>query len=70
MNRGALALQKKLKERGAKADLAREFEVGPYIVSKWLSGETLPGPVMRARIEDKFKIGWRLWDQPTSEAAA
>lgn len=71
MNRGANALKKKLQKRGAKAELAREFNIGPYMVSRWLNGETKPDPPMRARLEDKYRIGWRLWDQaPAEEAAA
>jgi transcriptional regulator with XRE-family HTH domain len=63
MNRGALALKKKLQKRGAKADLARYLGIGPYIVSKWLSGDSRPDPPMRARLEDKYRIGWSWWDQ-------
>lgn len=72
MNRGALALKKKLQKRGAKAELAREFKIGPDRVSRWLTGERKPDPPMRAWLEDKYRIGWRLWDQPvpTEEAAA
>jgi len=72
MNRGALALQKKVAERGEKAKLARDLDVGLDVVSRWVSGERLPTPKQRAEIEDRLKISWRLWDEeaPARSAAS
>lgn len=69
MNRGALLAQEKLHERGKKAALAKELEVDPGVVSRWLSGERTPDTVQRAHLEDKYGIGWRLWDEEVEEAA-
>ncbi len=65
MNRGALELQGKLADHGKQAELARDFGVGPDRVSRWLSGKHRPDATWRAKLEDKFGIGWRLWDEDT-----
>jgi transcriptional regulator with XRE-family HTH domain len=72
MNRGALALKKQLRERGDRAILAKDLGVTPGLVSHWVAGERKPGAKRRALIEDRFGIGWRLWDQdaPATKKAA
>jgi hypothetical protein len=65
MNRGALLAKEKLQERGQKAKLSRELEVGMDVVSHWLSGDRKPSTVQRAYLEDQYGIGWRLWDEDT-----
>jgi transcriptional regulator with XRE-family HTH domain len=69
-NRGAIALKLKLAARGARADLAREFDIEQSLVSHWLSGDRKPDPKNRARIEDGYGVPWRIWDDefPVAEA--
>lgn len=61
-NKGALLLREKLAAHGARAALAKDFGVGADLVSRWLSGERLPNPLHRRRLEDEYGISWRLWD--------
>jgi transcriptional regulator with XRE-family HTH domain len=61
-NKGALLLREKLGAHGARAALAKELEVGPDLVSRWLSGERVPNTLHRRRLEDEYGISWRLWD--------
>ena len=68
MNRGASLARRKLRKRGAKAELARALDVPPDRVSRLLNGERLPNWKERAYFEDNLGIGWRLWDQPVSKA--
>lgn len=63
MNRGALELREKLADHGKQAELARDFGVGPDRVSRWLSGKHRPDATWRAKLEDKYGISWRLWDE-------
>lgn len=61
-NKGALLLRAKLEAHGARAALAKSFDVGPDLVSRWLSGERVPNTLHRRRLEDEYGISWRLWD--------
>lgn len=63
MNRGALAIQEKLKERGKRAELAAELGIDPGMVSRWVGGQRRPEVEYRAKLEDKYGINWRLWDE-------
>lgn len=65
MNRGAAALQEKLSDRGARAALAQELKIDPGMVSRWVGGQRRPEVEYRAVLEDKYGIGWRLWDEDT-----
>lgn len=63
MNLGAQAAKKALEKHGAKAQVARELDVRLDRVSRIVGGERLPNPKERAYFEDKYGIGWRLWDE-------
>jgi transcriptional regulator with XRE-family HTH domain len=43
--------------------LAGKLGVDPAAVCKWLKGKHVPAARFRAKIEDEYGIGWRLWDQ-------
>lgn len=72
MNRGAARLRELLDERGrgAQAHLAKTFGVGAELMSRWATGQRIPGTEHRARLEDELGIGWRLWDQEVSSVPA
>lgn len=69
MNRGAARLAELFEGRapgprgGVQQQIADAIGVSQSIVSRWLSGDRRPDPVQRARMEDLYGIGWRLWDQ-------
>ena len=63
MNRGAIALKLKTAKRGEKARLAKALDVGPDVVSHWLSADFRPDTKSRARMEDELRISWRWWDE-------
>jgi transcriptional regulator with XRE-family HTH domain len=62
MNRGAQRLRKAV-PRGEQTKLAGKLGVDPAAVCKWLKGKHVPAARFRAKIEDEYGIGWRLWDQ-------
>lgn len=62
LNKGAVRLGEKLIEFGARARLARELQIGPDRVSRWLNGQRVPGTLHRRYLEDDYGIPWRLWD--------
>lgn len=68
VNKGALLLQEKTKERGAKANLARDLQVEPDVISRWLSSDRVPSPLHRRKLEDDYGISWRLWDDAADSA--
>ncbi|HEY3494374.1 MAG TPA: hypothetical protein VGK73_06800 [Polyangiaceae bacterium] len=70
MNRGAELAREILRERGKKRALAKELGIDPAVVSNWLSGARRPDTVQRAHLEDRYGIGWRLWDDEATGAAA
>jgi transcriptional regulator with XRE-family HTH domain len=51
-----------LGERNLKATLATELGVGPYQVSRWLTGQDRPRAAERAKVEDALGLSWRLWE--------
>jgi transcriptional regulator with XRE-family HTH domain len=67
-NKGALLLRERLEAHGARAALAKSLEVGPDLVSRWLSGERVPNTLHRRRLEDEYGISWRLWDDAVDAA--
>jgi transcriptional regulator with XRE-family HTH domain len=70
MNRGAVRLKELLGERGAPARLAKELDVDPAMVSRWMNGLVSPDTTYRAKLEDEYGIGWRLWDDKLEEQPA
>ena len=70
LSRGAVSLRKSLRARGAKSALAVEFNVGPHVVSRWLSGTRKPTPAQRIELRQKFKIPYPSWDFPPEEDAS
>lgn len=60
-------LSKKYAERGDKAALARELGVRQELVSRWANGERKPSPSMRATLEQKLRINWKLWEVDATE---
>lgn len=72
-NEGAKALRERYPNRGAIAEVAKLCDADPSAVSRWFSGERKPDTKMRALLEDKAGIDWRLFDQdiePAKEPAA
>lgn len=55
-------LAERYAERGKKAELARGLGVRQELVSRWANGERKPSPSMRATLEQKLGIDWKLWE--------
>lgn len=62
-NAGARKLASIVTTPGAQAELARTLSCSPSMVSYWLRGLRRPSPKMRAALEDRLQISWRLWDE-------
>lgn len=57
-----------LEDRNLKATLAAELSVGPYQISRWLTGQDRPRAAERGKVEDLLGLSWRLWeDEPPTE---
>lgn len=71
VNRGATRLLELFPDRGGQTVVARTVGTSPSVVSRWMRSERRPSAKQRARLEDLYGIGWRLWDQraPTNDAA-
>jgi len=71
-NRGAQRLRELFPERSAKR-LADQVGVDQSVAGRWRSGDRSPEPKNRAKLEELYGIGWRLWDirlkeeEPASE---
>jgi len=65
-NRGAQRLRELFPERSAKR-LADQVRVDQSVAGRWRSGDRSPEPKNRAKLEELFGIGWRLWDMPIEE---
>jgi transcriptional regulator with XRE-family HTH domain len=68
-NEGARALREKYPDRGGIAEVAKLCAANASAVSRWFSGERKPDSPMRARIEDKTGIDWRLFDRDVEPEA-
>lgn len=63
MNRGA----QRLKELNLnQAQIAQEVGTTQGVVSRWERGERKPNPLLRAKLEKSYGIGWQLWDEEVS----
>jgi transcriptional regulator with XRE-family HTH domain len=69
-NHGARRLRELFQGRGSVSELAVKVGVDASLASRWLSGERTPDTKNRARIEDLFGVGWRLWDEPVEPAGS
>jgi hypothetical protein len=74
-NEGARALREKYPGDGGIAAAARDLEAAPSVVCRWYWGDRKPNSEMRARIQDRLHIDWRLFDagiagESSSEPAA
>lgn len=56
-------MREKYPERGGIKVVAELVEADPSAVSRWFSGERKPDSKMRALLEDKTGINWRLFDE-------
>lgn len=65
-NKGARKLRAAIKRLGSQAEICRALDVDSAVVSRWASGERLPEPIARARLEDLYGIFWRSWDEAIS----
>lgn len=61
-NEGARELRSRFPHRGGIAEVAKLCDCDSSIVSRWFSGERKPDTKMRAALEDKVGIHWRLFD--------
>jgi ribosome-binding protein aMBF1 (putative translation factor) len=68
-NQGARRMREMFPDHGAQTLIAHNVGSTPAVVSRWYRGDRAPDPVMRAKLEDLYGIGWRLWDQDTEEPA-
>lgn len=66
ISRGSEALGKRLAAPGAKAQLARDMQRRPELISRWVSGWRVPLPRDRAELQRRFDISWLAWDEPVS----
>jgi hypothetical protein len=67
LNRGAEIARENMGKRGDRARAARELEIPPGMISRFLSGDRLPNPRQRAYFEDNWRVGWRTWDAPPEQ---
>lgn len=51
------------KQRGAAADLARDLDVDPSLVTRWGTGDRKPNTRQRVLLEDRFGIPLLSWDE-------
>jgi len=66
-SRGSVALAKALAKPKTTADLARELDCTPQLVSRWASGWRVPQTAERMKLEKKFAIALLDWDEPVEE---
>lgn len=65
-NRGA----QRLRKLGlTQSEVASAVGTNQSVVSRWERGERKPDPEKRAKLEDLYAIGWRLWDVEIAEEA-
>lgn len=75
-NEGARELRRLYPDEGGKAEVARLVNADPSAVSRWFSGERAPDPRMRAALEERTGIDWKLFDrecaheEPETKAAS
>lgn len=58
-----LRLRRLVAKRGSKKVLAEKLGIRPSVLSNWLNGSRVPDPTNRAKLQDHYRIGWRLWDE-------
>lgn len=65
---GARRLWEELDRRyeGNQAALAAALDVDGSAVHRWLHGDQRPGVAMTLKIQERFRIGARLWREPPS----
>jgi transcriptional regulator with XRE-family HTH domain len=68
-NEGARELRRLYPARGGSAEVARLLDADPSAVSRWFSGERAPDTKMRAALEEKLGVDWRLFDREIELAA-
>jgi transcriptional regulator with XRE-family HTH domain len=62
-NEGARELRRLYPARGGSAEVARLLDADPSAVSRWFSGERAPDTKMRAALEERLGVDWRLFDR-------
>ena len=65
-NRGAARIRQLFPDHGDQIKVTRATGVKQGVVSRWFSGRRKPDPKQRAKLEDLYGIGWRLWDEDLS----
>ena len=66
---GAARLRELFPDRGGQTEIVSATGYGRPVVSRWYNGHRRPGLVARAKLQDLYGIGWRLWDEPVRNAA-
>lgn len=70
-NRGAERLRELFpREKGGQTAVTKATGVAQGVVSRWFSADRKPDPTQRAKLEDLYGIGWRLWDVEVDEAVS
>lgn len=67
-NAGARELRRLYPARGGSAEVARLCDADPSAVSRWFSGERAPDPKMRAVLQERTGIDWRLFDDDVDQS--
>lgn len=68
MNRGAERLRGLYPDDdGAQSRVAAELGVDQSTVNRWWNSKRKPESTERAKMEDKYGIGWRSWDEPAEQ---
>lgn len=70
MNRGAERLAELFPNHGDQKKIAKDVGTDQSVVSRWIRGERKPKVPQRAKLEDLYGIGWRLWDDDVADAAS
>ena len=61
-NRGAERIRGLFPGRGGQKQVSEETGYTSGAVSRWFDGLRKPDTKQRATLEDRYGIGWRLWD--------
>jgi len=70
VNRGAVALAKKTRDRGDQRHVADKADLDEGYLSRLVRGERIPGLRARQKLLANFGIPMEWWDEPTKEPAA
>lgn len=70
MNRGAVALAKKLPNHGDQRRFAAAHGIGEDVVSRWIRGVRTPSVKNRRWLQQEYNIPWHWWDERIEAAAA